>query len=121
MIGNQPEMTVVAEAADGRRAVDLYREHQPDITLMDLRLPTISGIEAINKIRAGSPTARIIVVTTFDDDDVLFGALKAGVEGYLLKDMLRRELLPAIRTVHRGQCYITTALATRLSSWRPEH
>ena len=115
MIENQAEMTVVAEAADGQEAIDLHQQYRPDITLMDLRLPVVGGVDAIKKIRTESPETRIIVVTTFDDDDVLSGAFEVGVEGYLLKDMLRKELLPAIRTVHGGQRYIPTTIATRLS------
>lgn len=115
MISNQPDMVVVAEAANGQEAIELYRQHQPDITLMDLSLPIVSGLEAIQKIRLDFPPARIIVVTTFEDDTLLFSAFDAGVEGYLLKDMLRKELLPAIRAVHDGQRYIPTVIAARLS------
>jgi two-component system NarL family response regulator len=115
MIANQPEMTVVAEAANGQAAIELYRQYQPDITLMDMSLPIISGVEAIGKIRVDYPNARIIVVTTFDDDELLFNAFDVGFEGFLLKDMLRKELLPAIRTVHNGQRYIPSVIASRLS------
>lgn len=121
MISNQPDMTVIAEAANGQEAIELYRQRQPDITLMDLSLPLVSGVEAIRKIRVDSPNARIIVVTTFEDDALLFSAFDAGIEGYLLKDMLRKELLPAIRTVHGGQRYIPSVIASRLSKRSPKH
>ncbi len=120
MIGCQPDMTVIATATNGQEAIERYCQHQPDITLMDVCLPILSGIEAIRKIRVTHPKARIIVVTTFDDDEVLFAASDAGVEGFLLKDMLRRELLPAIRTVHCGQRYIPPIIAARLSTRSPK-
>ncbi|MEP7342812.1 MAG: response regulator transcription factor [Acidobacteriota bacterium] len=118
MIENQPDMAVVAEAANGQAGIELYRQHQPDITLMDMSLPVVSGVEAIRKIRDDSPQARIIVVTTFEDDALLFKAFEAGIEGYLLKDMLRKELIPAIRAVHDGQRYFPPAIASRLSKHR---
>ncbi len=116
MIATQPDMTVAAEADNGLQAIELYRQQQPDVTLMDLSLPILSGVEAIRKIRVDFPPARIIVVTTFEDDALLFSAIDAGVEGYLLKDMLRKELLPAIRAVHGGQRYIPAVIAARLST-----
>lgn len=116
MIATQPDMTVAAEAVNGQQAIELYRQQQPDVTLMDLSLPILSGVEATRKIRLDFPLARIIVVTTFEDDALLFSAIDAGVEGYLLKDMLRKELLPAIRAVHGGQRYIPAVIAARLST-----
>jgi DNA-binding NarL/FixJ family response regulator len=120
MIAHQPDMAVIAEAVNGQDAVDLYRQHHPDVTLMDVSLPIFSGVEATRKIRADSPNASIIVVTTFHDDEILFGAFDAGVEGFLLKDMLRKELLPAIRAVHSGQRYVPPVIAARLANRRPK-
>lgn len=120
MIAYQPDMMVIATATNGQEAIECYCQHLPDITLMDVCLPILSGIEAIRKIRVMHANARIIVVTTFDDNDVLFAAFNAGVEGFLLKDMLRKELLPAIRTVHCGQRYIPPIIAARLSKRSPK-
>src|SRR5262245_37819180 len=92
-INDQPDMTIVAEAASGRDALRLFREHQPDITLMDLRLPDMSGIEATIAIRAEFGDARIIVLTTFEGDAEIHRALEAGVRGYMLKSMPPRELI----------------------------
>ena len=106
---------IVAEAPDGDRAVALYREHRPDVTLMDLRLPTIGGVETITKIRAEFPQARIIVLTTFDGDEDIYRALQAGAKGYLLKGMSSDELIEAIRGVHAGKSRIPAAVAERLA------
>ena len=110
-----PDMAVVAEARDGKEGVRLFREHKPDVTVMDLRLPVLSGVEAITEIRAGDPTARIIVLTTFDGDEDIYRALQAGARGYLLKDMFGEELMDAIRTVHAGRTRIPPAIAERLA------
>jgi two-component system NarL family response regulator len=119
MIDHQPDMAVVAEGANGQEAITLYRQRRPDVTLMDVSLPLLSGVEATRKIRDEFPDARIIVVTTYDDDDILFGAFDAGVMGFLLKDLLRKELLPAIRAVHNNQEYFTPAIAARLPNRLP--
>ena len=110
-----PEFLVVAEAADGQQAVDLYRVHQPDITLMDLRLPKINGVEAIGRIRKEYPGARIIVLTTFDGDEDIYRALQAGARGYLLKGMEGDELMAAIRAVYAGKSRIPASVAERLA------
>ncbi len=110
-----PDMAVVAEAADGKQAVELYRQHKPDVTIMDLRLPVMSGVDAITAIRRDSPAARIIVLTTFDGDEDIYRALQAGARGYLLKDMFSEELMDAIRTVHAGKTRIPPAVAQRLA------
>ncbi len=110
-----PEFLIVAEAADGQQAVDLYRAHQPDITLMDLRLPKVNGVEAIAKIRKDSPGARIIVLTTFDGDEDIYRALQAGARGYLLKGMEADELMAAIRAVYAGKSRIPAPVAERLA------
>lgn len=110
-----PDIEVVAEAGDGQRAVELFREHQPDITIMDLRLPKLSGVEAITAIRREFPAARVIVLTTFDGDEDIYRALQAGAKGYLLKDMFGEELIEAIRTVHAGKQKIPPAVAQILA------
>lgn len=110
-----PEFYVVAEANDGQQAVDLYRTHRPDITLMDLRLQRLNGVEAIGMIRSGFPDARIIVLTTFDGDEDIYRALQAGARGYLLKGMDGDELMGAIRAVHAGKSRIPGPVAERLA------
>lgn len=115
LINSEPGMTVVAEAADGGQAVELHRQHRPDITLMDLRLPVLSGVEAITAIRREHPAARIIVLTTYDGDEDIYRALQAGAQSYLLKDMFSEELLEAIRTVHAGLRRLPNVIAARLA------
>jgi two-component system NarL family response regulator len=116
LLNTVPDMEVVAEASDGKIGVDLFREHQPDVTLMDLRLPSLGGAEAVAKIRAEFPGARIIVLTTFDGDEDIYRALQAGARGYLLKGMFGDELLDAIRAVHAGKTRIPAVVAERLAS-----
>ena len=115
IVNRQADMVVAAEAGDGRKAVDLFRKHIPDVTLMDLRLPVMSGVEAITAIRKESPSARIIVLTTYDGDEDIYRALQAGAQGYLLKDMFREELVEAIRAVHSGLRRIPTSVAAKLA------
>jgi DNA-binding NarL/FixJ family response regulator len=110
-----PGLTVAAEAADGEQAVELHRKHKPDVTLMDLRLPKMNGVDAIAKIRDGSPGARIIVLTTFDGDEDIYRALQAGAKGYLLKGMDLAELTEAIRSVHAGRTRIPPRVAEKLA------
>jgi two-component system NarL family response regulator len=115
VIGTQSDMCVVGEAVNGRQAVELFRQHKPDVTLMDLRLPEINGVEAIVEIRREFPEARVIVLTTYDGDEDIYRALQAGARGYLLKDMLREGLLDAIRAVHAGGRRIPAEVASRLA------
>lgn len=115
LIRTVPGMLVVAEAADGEQAIELYRKHKPDVTLMDLRLPKKSGVEAITFIREEFPSARIIVLTTFDGDEDIYRALQAGAKGYLLKGMDTDELTDAIRTVYAGKSRIPAVVAERLA------
>src|SRR5271155_1010454 len=110
-----PDFAIVAEAGDGRKAIELFRLHQPDITLMDLRLPQMNGVEAIGRIRIDFPQARIIVLTTFDGDEDIYRALQAGARGYLLKGMTGEELMEAIRGVHSGKSRIPAPVAERLA------
>lgn len=115
LIATLPDMKVVAEAADGVQAVELYRKHHPDVTLMDLRLPNKNGVDAITEIRREFPSARVIVLTTFDGDEDIYRALQAGAKGYLLKGMNADELMEAIRTVHAGKSRIPAVVAERLA------
>ncbi len=110
------DMAVVADASDGASGVELFRKHQPDVTLMDLRLPGMGGAEAVAKIRTEFPNARIVVLTTFDGDEDIYRALQAGARGYLLKGMLGDELLEAIRAVHAGKTRIPPVVAERLAT-----
>lgn len=116
MIDRRPGMVMVAEADDGRQAVELFRQHQPDVTLMDLVMPVMDGVEAISAIRREFPQSRFIVLTTFDGDEDIYRAIQAGAQGYLLKAMKREELFEAISTVHAGARYIPTVVARSLDS-----
>ena len=119
MIDTQSDMIVVAEAANGREAVALFREHRPEITLMDLRMPVMGGVEATIAIREDFPDARIIVLTTYDGDENIYRALQAGARAYLLKDISREEFLNDVRAVHSGQYRIPPAVAARLAQRMP--
>jgi DNA-binding NarL/FixJ family response regulator len=115
LLNTVADLQVVAEAADGQEAIDAHRLHKPDVTLMDLRLPKIGGADAITRIRQEHPTARIIVLTTFDGDEDIFRALQAGAKGYLLKGMDIDELTEAIRSVFAGKSRIPAAVAEKLA------
>jgi DNA-binding NarL/FixJ family response regulator len=115
VIEGQPDMTLVAEATNGHEAIESFREHRPDVALMDLRMPDMNGIEAIRAIRTEFPTARIVVLTTYAGDVQALGALKAGASGYLLKSMLRKDLLDTIRTVHAGKRRIPPQIASEIA------
>ena len=115
MINRRPDMTVIAEASNGREAVNLFRLRNPDVALVDLRMPEMDGIEVIGELRREFPAASIIVLTTFDDDEDIYRALRAGAKGYLLKDAPREELLECIRSVYRGSTYLPTDVATKLA------
>ena len=114
MIRSQPDMELVGEARNGRDALQRFRETTPDVTLMDLRLPDMNGIDVMIAIRAESPEARIVVLTTFEGDVEIQRALAAGARGYLLKSMPPRELLDGIRQVHAGRKRIPAEIAARL-------
>jgi len=116
LINSEPDMSVIAEAGDGQQAIDLYRQHKPDVVLMDLRLPVLSGVGATTAIRKEFPAARILVLTTYDGDEDIYRALQAGAAGYLLKDMFSEELLEAIRAVYSGLRRIPAAVAERLAA-----
>jgi two-component system NarL family response regulator len=116
IIGRQPDMMVAGEAADGRDAVELWREHHPDVALVDLRMPVLDGVGAIEEIRRQDALARVIVLTTFDTDTDISRAIKAGARGYLLKDAPREDLLECIRRVHAGETSIPPALVAKLAA-----
>ena len=103
LVGVQPDMTLVAEAANGREAIQQFRTHRPDVTLMDLQMPEMNGLDAVIAIRTEFPEARIIVLTTYEGDAQILRAVKAGAQGYLLKNTLHSELLRTIRAVHAGK------------------
>ncbi|MBX9654255.1 response regulator transcription factor [bacterium] len=102
ILNNESDMNLVAEAEDGRTAVELFRKHLPHVTLMDLRMPDIDGIQATRQIRSEYPDARIIALTSFDGDQDIYKAIDAGVQGYILKEMVHTEILNAIRVVNSG-------------------
>ncbi len=118
-INVESDMSVVAEAKDGAQAIEAFRQHKPDITLMDLRLPSMNGIEAISLIREENRGARIIALSTYDGDEDIYRALRAGAQAYLLKTMLHDDLIQAIRAVHSGKRYIPPAVAARLAERLP--
>lgn len=115
VLESQEDMTLVAQACNGREAVESFRRLRPDVTLMDLRMPDMSGIEAITAIRAEFPDARIIVLTTYKGDAQAAAALKAGAVGYLLKNLVRKELLETIRVVHSGKRRVLAEIATEIA------
>ena len=113
----QPDLELVAEAENGERAVALYREHRPDVALMDLRMPVMDGVAAIEAITGEFPQARILALTTYEGDADIRRALEAGARGYLLKDMLLTDVIRAVRAVHRGDRVIPNAVAARLAEF----
>jgi DNA-binding NarL/FixJ family response regulator len=121
LLNIMPEVAVVGEASDGVQAIELYRSLQPDITLMDLQLPKMGGVDAILKIREESPNARFIVLTTFDGDEDIYRALQAGAKAYLLKGMTVEELLSTIKIVHSGKTRIAPSIAEKLAERMSSH
>jgi DNA-binding NarL/FixJ family response regulator len=115
LVASQSDMELVAEASTGREALDQFRNHRPDLTLMDMQMPDMDGIEAMVAIRDEFPEARIIVLTTYKGDVQVLRALKAGARAYLLKGLLRKELLETIRAVHRGEKHIPPEVAAVLA------
>ena len=116
IIDMEPDMIVVAQATNGREAVDLWRKLCPDVTLLDLRMPKLDGVGVIDEIRQQDTSARIIILTTYDADNDIYRAIKAGAKGYLLKDARREELLDCIRKVNRGGTSIPQALVEKLAA-----
>jgi len=115
LVASQPDMELVGEAANGREAIEQFRKHHPDITLMDLQMPELNGVDAMSAIRAEFPEARIIVLTTYAGDVQVMRALKAGARAYLLKGLLRKELLDTIRAVHAGQKRVPPGVAAGIA------
>lgn len=115
LINTVADMEVIAEGINGEQAIELYRQHKPDVMLIDLRMPVIGGVEAITTIRSEFPEARVIVLTTYDGDEDIYRSLQAGAKGYLLKDMFFEELETAIRSVHAGSRRIPAVIAERLA------
>ncbi len=115
LINRRPDMLVVAEVSNGREAVEQFLRHRPDVALLDLRMPEMDGVEAIAAIRRKIPTARLIVLTTFDEDEDIYRGLRAGAKAYLLKDAPRDALLKCIRDVHGGQTVIPAPIAAKLA------
>ena len=116
IIGRQSDMVVVAEASDGEKAVEMWDKHHPDVALLDLRMPVLDGVAAIEGIRRLDTSARVIVLTTYDTDNEILRAIKAGAKAYLLKDLPREELVDCIRKVHRGDTCITPSLVEKLAA-----
>lgn len=119
MIESEPDMEVVGEASNGTEALELYKNVRLDLVLMDLRMPRMGGVEATAAICAHDPQAHILVLTTFDGDESIYQALKAGAQGYLLKDVTKDEFIVAIRKVARGEYYLPQAVAARLAQRVP--
>ena len=116
IIGRQPDMVVVAEAANGRECVERWLDCRPDVALLDLRMPILDGVSAIEAIRRDDPSARLMVLTTFDTDHDISRAIMAGAKGYMLKDAQREELLDCIRGVHAGETRIPPSLVAKLAA-----
>ena len=119
LIGTYPDLQLVAEAGNGALAIDLFRVHQPDVTLMDLSMPVMGGVEAIAGIVAEFPKARLIALTSWEGDTDIHRALEAGAQGYLLKDVASEQVADAIRQVHRGFRVIPAEVAGRLAAFTP--
>lgn len=115
MIGKWTDMVVVGEAQDGREAVEQWKRILPDILLLDLRMPVLDGVAAIDQIREWDVAARIILLTTFDDEEDIYRAIRAGAKSYLLKDAPREEILSCIRTVHAGKTVVPPSVAAKLA------
>src|SRR5688572_16073350 len=115
VLASEPDMLLVAEASNGREAIEQFRKHRPDVTLMDVQMPEVNGIDAIVKIREEFPDARIIVLTTYTGDAQAARAFKAGAAGYMLKNMVRKELIDTIRTVHAGKKRIPAEIAVEIA------
>jgi DNA-binding NarL/FixJ family response regulator len=120
ILSTEPDVHLIAEANTAQEAIRLYREHRPDVTLMDLRLPDKSGIETTREIREEFPDAKIIALTSYDGDQDIYRALEAGVRGYLLKEMVHTEVIRAIRVVHAGKRFIPLEVSQQVSGFFPE-
>lgn len=119
IIGSQPDMEVIGQASRGREAIEIYRRHHPDVTLIDLRLPDISGVQVIRSIRSLNKDAKLMVITTYDGDEDIFQAIRAGAAGYIIKGMSHEILLDGIRQVMSGRHYVPKEIATKLDTRDP--
>lgn len=119
VLAAEPDLTLIGEASNGQEAIALYREKRPDVVLMDLRMPVMDGVTAIKAIISEFPEARIIALTTYEGDEDIYRALTAGAKGYVVKDMLRTQLLGVVRQVHNGQRGIPAEIASRLAEFTP--
>ena len=115
LVKRKSDMVIVAEARNGREAVDLWKEHRPDVALLDLRMPELDGVSAIKEIRELDDNAHIVVLTTYDGDEDIYRAIKAGAKAYLLKDTARDALVDCVRKVHAGETYLPAPLAAKLA------
>jgi DNA-binding NarL/FixJ family response regulator len=115
LVKRKSDMVVVAEASNGREAVELWKEHRPEVTLLDLRMPELDGVGAIKEIRELDENAHIVVLTTYDGDEDIYRAIKAGAKAYLLKDTARDALVETVRRVHAGETYLPPQLAAKLA------
>ena len=115
LVKRKSDIVVVAEASNGREAVDLWKRHRPDVTLLDLRMPELDGVGAIKEIRELDANAHIVVLTTYDGDEDIYRAIKAGAKAYLLKDTARDALVETVRRVHAGETYLPPPLAAKLA------
>jgi DNA-binding NarL/FixJ family response regulator len=115
LVKRKSDMVVVAEGSNGREAVELWKEHRPDVTLLDLRMPELDGVGAIKEIRELDENAQIVVLTTYDGDEDIYRAIKAGAKAYLLKDAARDALVDTVRRVHAGETYLPPELAAKLA------
>ena len=115
LVGVQPDMTVIAEAANGRDAIQQFRAHRPDVTLMDIQMPEMNGLDALIAIRTEFPEAKVVVLTTYEGDVHILRALKAGAQGYLLKNTLHSDLLQTIRAVHAGKRSLSTEVSFQVA------
>src|SRR6476620_8390946 len=115
LIGFESDMMVVGEASNGREAVELWKRHRPEVTMLDLRMPELDGVGVIKQIRADDENARIIVLTTFDGDEDIYRAIQAGAKGYLLKDVPREALMDCVRRVHAGETSVPVHLVAKLA------
>ncbi len=120
ILANEPDLNMVGEAGNGHEAVEMFRSLQPDVVLMDLRMPDMDGIEATKQIRKINPDAKIIALTSYDGDQDIYKAIEAGVRGYILKEMVHTKVIDAIHTVHAGKRLMPTEVAERLSEYFPQ-
>jgi len=117
IVKNEPDMTTIAEASSGEEAIQLYRQHRPDVTLMDLRLPDKNGIDALAAIRSEFPEARVVMLTTFEGDAEVKRAMEAGARGYALKNMPRKTIVDLIRKVHAGRTVVPPEIAANVAEY----